>query len=451
MPYQANVYNVMIATPSDLPHIRQAAKDMIIKWNSIHSSNNQIVLLPIGWESLAPVLEGSAQTIINKKILSQADLLIAIFWNRIGTPTDAFPSGTVEEIETHLKAGKLALLYFSDEPIAPSKINNAQSEAVQKLKEKFRSRGITYDFPTTDDFKMKFTDDLSGIINEDEGYFKGLKLQYSLIQSRHSQEGENVDLNVKGAIKDNNYKKEEKLSLSSPAIELLLEAEKGLDNRIEKHPLGLTPIKINNTVFGSVKDKKSLAKYYSGLQELIKKGFASKFEGGEIVQITHEGFEEANRIDSYLKADVYKEYLQLSKEFDQINESSFPVQEVRVDRKKEIGELMAKLAIDNAVALEKLERFVKEEFSEGKLVGLINVIRQNPKQNFTDKIFTYSNEAKQFFTKHAFLLAIEDYLKKGYIRKAQFNKVKEITDVYSFKADQSLLSKIEEIRRLISV
>lgn len=51
--------------------------------------------------------------------------IVAIFWNRIGTPTNAFPNGTVEEIKRHLKAGKLALLYFSDEPIAPSKINNS--------------------------------------------------------------------------------------------------------------------------------------------------------------------------------------------------------------------------------------------------------------------------------------------------------------------------------------
>jgi hypothetical protein len=50
--------------------------------------------------------------VINRQVLADCDLLVAIFWTRIGSPTGSALSGTVEEIEKHLKAEKPAMLYF---------------------------------------------------------------------------------------------------------------------------------------------------------------------------------------------------------------------------------------------------------------------------------------------------------------------------------------------------
>lgn len=45
--------------------------------------------------------------------MDQGDFLIGIFGNRLGTPTGAAQSGTIEEIEQFRKAGKHVALYFS--------------------------------------------------------------------------------------------------------------------------------------------------------------------------------------------------------------------------------------------------------------------------------------------------------------------------------------------------
>ena len=50
MSYTAKVYNVMIASPGDTKEARQAAKEVIIEWNEIHSEATKIVLLPLMWE-----------------------------------------------------------------------------------------------------------------------------------------------------------------------------------------------------------------------------------------------------------------------------------------------------------------------------------------------------------------------------------------------------------------
>lgn len=88
MSYQAKVFNVMIASPGDVASERAIIRDVIYEWNAVHSSPRNIVLMPIGWEShSSPEMGASPQTIINEQILDKCDLLVGVFWTRIGTPT----------------------------------------------------------------------------------------------------------------------------------------------------------------------------------------------------------------------------------------------------------------------------------------------------------------------------------------------------------------------------
>ncbi len=114
MSYKATVFNVLIASPGDVGTERNIARDVVYEWNASHSKARKIVLQPIGWETHShPSMGGRAQGILNKQILEDADLLIAIFWTRIGTPTGEAPGGSVEELKLHMAAGKPAMVYFS--------------------------------------------------------------------------------------------------------------------------------------------------------------------------------------------------------------------------------------------------------------------------------------------------------------------------------------------------
>src|SRR5580658_3645242 len=107
MPYDARVVKVMIASPGDVSAERQLARDVFYEWNSIHSEDRGLVLLPIGWETHStPEMGDRPQAIINRQVLADCDLLVAMFWTRIGSPTGTSVSGTVEEIEEHRRLGK---------------------------------------------------------------------------------------------------------------------------------------------------------------------------------------------------------------------------------------------------------------------------------------------------------------------------------------------------------
>jgi hypothetical protein len=167
MPRTATVIRVMIASPGDVASERQIAKQVIHDWNDIHSLDRGTVLLPISWETHAsPAIRDRAQAIINKQILGDADILIAIFWARIGTPTGVAASGTVEEITEHIAAGKPTMLYFSTAPVRQDSVDDDQFRSLKTFKKVVRDQnnGMYEEYESLSEFKEKLTRQLAQTI-----------------------------------------------------------------------------------------------------------------------------------------------------------------------------------------------------------------------------------------------------------------------------------------------
>src|ERR1700731_2767221 len=85
-----------------------------IEWNALDGEAESVVLLPVAWETHATPRSGvRPQAAINEQLVDQSDILVGMFWTKLGTSTGVAPSGTVEEIERFISAGKPTLLYFS--------------------------------------------------------------------------------------------------------------------------------------------------------------------------------------------------------------------------------------------------------------------------------------------------------------------------------------------------
>jgi hypothetical protein len=89
----------------------------------------------------------------------------------LGTPTGDYASGTVEEIEEHTKAGKPAMLYFSDAPVHPDSVDAEQYDKLKKFKEACRSKGLFDTYSDLNEFRTKFYRQLQITLNTHE-YFK---------------------------------------------------------------------------------------------------------------------------------------------------------------------------------------------------------------------------------------------------------------------------------------
>ena len=155
MSHDVKQIKVFISHPADVKKETEIIRQAIGTWNDVHSDDQKLILKPVEWESCTfPEQGNSAQETINRQLLYDCDLLIAVFWTRLGTPTENASSGTAEEIQKHLLQGKPAMLYFSDAPISPSLIDLSQYKALKKFKLKLS--GLVTLYKSLDQFKDVF-------------------------------------------------------------------------------------------------------------------------------------------------------------------------------------------------------------------------------------------------------------------------------------------------------
>ncbi len=80
MTYQANVYRVMLASPSDVKEERAEFPRILDIWNALHSNHEKAVILPIKWETHStPEMGDRPQAIINKQLVNDSDILVGVF------------------------------------------------------------------------------------------------------------------------------------------------------------------------------------------------------------------------------------------------------------------------------------------------------------------------------------------------------------------------------------
>jgi hypothetical protein len=275
MPFPAIGINVMIASPSDVEQERQAARELIHEWNDTNAQDQRIVLLPMGWEShSSPKMGDRPQAIINSQVLNQCDLLVAIFWTRLGTATGEAASGTVEEITKHVAAGKTAMVYFSNAPVAPASINQAQYDAVVAFRKQCSQQGLFHEFASSAQFREDF------------------RRHLALTVQRYFDQG------AVAAVLDFATPQADSMTLSKDAQELLLESSRDRSGYIMWiQTLNRFDIQTNDKGFVEAGNPRSEAKWKKAVQELERDGLAERLSES-VLQITSDGYAMADNLAS---------------------------------------------------------------------------------------------------------------------------------------------------------
>jgi hypothetical protein len=167
MSFKSQTYRVLIASPSDLDEERQAATEAVNNWNAQHSVAEAVVLLPVKWETHAMPQAGvRPQEAINSQLVRDGDILVGMFWTKIGTSTGVAESGTVEEIDQFVASGKPALLYFSSRPIDPNKIDLKQHKKLRSFKDATYKKALIGGFSSVDELRQTLLRDLMSQVRE---------------------------------------------------------------------------------------------------------------------------------------------------------------------------------------------------------------------------------------------------------------------------------------------
>lgn len=278
MSYTATTFNVMIASPGDVASERAIVRDVVYEWNAVNSGARKIVLLPVGWEThSSPEMGAPAQQIINRQVLNRCDLLVGVFWTRIGTPTEKHLSGTVEEIEEHIASGKPAMLYFSSQPVAMDTVDIDQIQRLKEFKQSCQSRGLYEGYDSHAEFKEKFYRHLQLKVNE-----------HSLFQVSEVSQFDTTIVASRTKIPD----------LSQEARVLLKEASQDSGGTIlHARYIGGTAIQTNGKNLIPSNDRREVAKWEEALEQLrsydlvVDRGYK-----GEVFEITNLGYQVADMI-----------------------------------------------------------------------------------------------------------------------------------------------------------
>ncbi len=164
---KAIVLSVFVASPSDTLDERAAIRNAIHRWNEVHTSQEGVVLIPVLWENHAvPEMGDRPQAIINRRLLSRCQLLVATFWKRLGTASGMAESGTAEEIEWFRNLGRRVMLYFCTKPVQPYEIELDQLDRLKEYKDKCSREGLYVDYASADELRDRLDKDLTAAAQE---------------------------------------------------------------------------------------------------------------------------------------------------------------------------------------------------------------------------------------------------------------------------------------------
>jgi len=157
----ARIIRVFISSPDDVKEERNIVREQVYDWNSIFSIATGIVLLPVGWDKELRAGYGMApQEKVNEELLPHCELLIAVFGAKVGSRTENFPSGTIEEIVRHTGCGKEAILFFKN--VDTEEIDNeGEYQRLLEYRESMKEESFFKVYGTIEDFKNILRDQLN--------------------------------------------------------------------------------------------------------------------------------------------------------------------------------------------------------------------------------------------------------------------------------------------------
>jgi hypothetical protein len=161
--FDAHVLKVLISSPGDTSEEVESVKQALYGWNGDRAESAQVILLPRHWRSdaIPRVGIGNGQGVINEQLVDGADIVIALFDSRLGQATADAVSGTAEEIQRAIDAGKHVHVWFSNEPISRS-ADLRQVAALNEFRAGLESQGLLGEYDSPADLAYKVRSAIEG-------------------------------------------------------------------------------------------------------------------------------------------------------------------------------------------------------------------------------------------------------------------------------------------------
>jgi hypothetical protein len=258
MPSAVTLYSVKIACPGNAAMELIVAHDVIAQWNSQHARAEKRILLPLG-EDLA----GDAEH----------DLLLEFFCGS-AIPTEAESAAAEEEIESQLRHGRPALIFFSDARADFHGNDGLARAAIEEFQKRHMTATVD-SYGNEKEFRAKFARQLEALLKSHEHFASGAETAPAA-----PAPGQPLDPRRTGP-------------LDPWAQRILVEACDDFEAYIGRSVMGgKLRIQANGKQLVEQTDPESLAKWESAFNELLQHGYIRDAGcNGQLFQISPKGFE----------------------------------------------------------------------------------------------------------------------------------------------------------------
>jgi hypothetical protein len=171
MAYSAVVRRLLISCPGDVPvrDLRVVHK-AINRWNGVYGEAFGAAVVPISWGTHAAAEFGRApQDILNKQLVDRCDICLALFANRLGTPTASAESGTAEEIDRIANEGRYVAILRSRRPVDASRMNLQQAQKLEEYLAKVKEKALILNYASDDELSQQVDTILAAAVARDQG------------------------------------------------------------------------------------------------------------------------------------------------------------------------------------------------------------------------------------------------------------------------------------------
>lgn len=193
------IKRIFLACPEDLAAERSRFMRLLETVNNLRAHSLGFHLQAVGWERVIPS-HGRPQALINQE-LDTADLVVVMFWNRIGSPasTKWNETGTIEEFKrarANFERHGTPLVWVYFKTPTPTAEPDAQLQGVRDFRGTLE-RGLDIffrEFPTTEEWEEMFREHLVAYLDglkrwDIEANFASMRPELAILEGHFLGEG----------------------------------------------------------------------------------------------------------------------------------------------------------------------------------------------------------------------------------------------------------------------
>lgn len=167
MAQQIKLFRLFVAAPSDVEFEQSIIREVVTEWNIQNGQMKKTNIEVVSWHTHSYPAHGDRpQALINRQVFDSSDIVVGVFWTHFGSPTGVADSGTEEEIKRGILQKKKVMVYFSDAPVPPSKLDADQFHKINGFRKEYEGKGLYFLFKSQEEFRGIFRQHLAALMND---------------------------------------------------------------------------------------------------------------------------------------------------------------------------------------------------------------------------------------------------------------------------------------------